>query len=84
MFQMAERIQAFAERVVSSDGSTFLARVLAEPRAHIWIGWLEFESSDGRTIRTGEETSQPSREAVAYWASGLERVYLEGALGRAK
>jgi hypothetical protein len=84
MFPMAERIQEFADRVVSSGGSAFLARAFAEPRANVWIGWLEFQSSDGRTIRTGEETSQPSREAVAYWASGLEPVYLEGALARAK
>ena len=34
-------------------------------------------------LRTGQETSQPNRDALAYWASGLEDVYLEGALARA-
>ena len=47
-----------------------------------WAGRIVF--SDGTTIRVTErETSQPNREALAYWASGLETVYLEGALGRA-
>ena len=29
------------------------------------------------------ETTQPNLEALRYWASGLEPVYLEGALERA-
>jgi hypothetical protein len=33
--------------------------------------------------RSQIETTQPNREALAYWASGVEPVYLEGALGRA-
>jgi hypothetical protein len=39
----------------------------------------------GRGIvrRSAVETTQPNREALAYWASGLEPVYLEGALERA-
>jgi len=81
---MADKLQEFTHQLVGSDGSTFVARAFAERRGHIWIGWLQFESPDGRTIRTGDETSQPSKDAVAYWASGLERIYLEGALGRAK
>jgi hypothetical protein len=40
---------------------------------------------DGKTSkRTGQETSQPDRKALEYWATGLEAVYLEGALARAK
>ena len=47
-----------------------------------WAGRLVF--SDGTSIRvTDRETSQPNREALEYWSSGLEPVYLEGALGRA-
>ena len=47
-----------------------------------WAGRIVF--SDGTTTRiTDRETSQPNREALEYWASGLEPVYLEGALGRA-
>jgi hypothetical protein len=33
--------------------------------------------------RSPVETTQPNREALAYWASGIEPVYLEGALERA-
>ena len=48
-----------------------------------WAGRLVF--ADGTSIRvTGRETSQPNREALEYWASGLEAVYLEGALERAR
>ena len=46
---------------------------------------LEFRpSGGGKSLKTGEETSQPSKEAVTYWATGLEPIYLEGALERAK
>ena len=37
----------------------------------------------GPALRTGRETTQPNRDAVANWASGLEPVYLEGAFARA-
>jgi hypothetical protein len=33
--------------------------------------------------RSPVETTQPNREALTYWASGIEPVYLEGALERA-
>ena len=47
-----------------------------------WAGRIVF--ADGTTTRiTDRETSQPNREALQYWASGLEAVYLEGALTRA-
>jgi hypothetical protein len=36
------------------------------------------------TLRTEQETSQPNRVAVEYWASGLEPIYLEGAFARAQ
>ena len=42
------------------------------------------KSCGGKTLKTGEETSQPDKNAVAYWATGLEPVFLEGALKRAK
>src|SRR6186713_3104232 len=48
-----------------------------------WAGWLEFVSGTTR-LRTDQETSQPNRDALAYWATGLEDVYLDGALNRAK
>ena len=48
-----------------------------------WAGRLVF--IDGSVIRTtGQETSQPNRDALAYWATGLEQVFIEGALTRAR
>ncbi|HEU4521051.1 MAG TPA: hypothetical protein VFT12_03550 [Thermoanaerobaculia bacterium] len=48
-----------------------------------WAGRLAFH--DGKDVRrTEQETSQPDRKALEYWASGLEMVYLEGAFGRAR
>jgi hypothetical protein len=35
-------------------------------------------------LRTGQETTQPSWRAIAYWASGLEPIYFEGAFARAQ
>ena len=49
-----------------------------------WSGWIEFRTAAGQRLHTEQETSQPDRDALAYWASGLEDVYLEGALGRAR
>jgi hypothetical protein len=61
----------------------YKVRAFAEKRGHLWIGWLEFKSPNA-TLKTGEETSQPTKGAVVYWATGLEPVFLEGALKRAK
>jgi hypothetical protein len=51
-----------------------------------WEGWLEFHPTDTRqpTLRTDQETSQPNRGALEYWADGLEPVYLEGAFACAE
>lgn len=76
---MAELVHEFSQKV-----GRFRVRAFAEKRGNIWIGWLEFRPPRGKARKTGEETSQPSKEAVTYWATGLEPVYLEGALERAK
>ncbi len=83
---MAEKVHEFANTMSASDGTTYVVRAFAEKRGHVWIGWLEFRPSKGigPVLLTAEETSQPNRDAVAYWASGLEPVYLEGALLRAR
>lgn len=47
-----------------------------------WAGRILFDDGTA-SRRTGQETSQPNREALEYWASGLEQVYLEGAFARA-
>jgi hypothetical protein len=64
-----------------------MARAMGRQRKDrtVWEGWLEFTPVGGRGIirRSQIETTQPNREALAYWASGVEPVYLEGALERA-
>ena len=49
----------------------------------LWEGWIEFERNDGILMRTERETTQPNRTDLAYWATGLTPVYLEGAFRRA-
>lgn len=79
----AEVVHTFSSPVRGSDGTSYTVRAYAQPGNNVWVGYLEFTGA-GRTLRTNEETSQPNRDAVAYWASGLEAVYLEGALARAR
>jgi hypothetical protein len=82
---MGEHIHTHSARV-RRDGTEYEARVCGAPRADgTWSGWLEFRPVSGNqtVVWTGQETSQPSRRALDYWAGGLEPVYLEGALGRA-
>jgi hypothetical protein len=84
---MPDVLLEYSTRIRGEDGSVYLVRACGSERpGGTWQGWLEFvpEGRDGATLATGEETSQPNRDAVAYWASGLEPVYLAGALARAQ
>lgn len=68
------------------DGTLYdRAHVYAEPNGRTtWAGSVEFVSAGGGpTLSTGHETTQSNVEGVAYWATGLEPVYFEGALNRA-
>lgn len=85
---VADFIHQHSVLVRGEDGNRYRARTYGEKRRDgTWCGWIEFAPADGHiessTLRTGQETSQPDRQAVEYWAGGLERIYLEGALGRA-
>lgn len=84
---MAELIHEFASEIGDADGHVYTARAMGRQRKGrtVWEGWLEFAPVGGRGIvrRGPVETTQPNREALAYWASGIEPVYLEGALERA-
>jgi hypothetical protein len=77
------------ERMIDLTGpdGTMYKRVFvhAEPNGRTtWAGFVEFLSaSGGAAVRTGHETTQSNVEGVAYWATGLEPVYFEGALNRA-
>jgi hypothetical protein len=81
---MAEVFVTFTEPVVGPDGDTYFGRVCGgEMEDGRWQGWLEFEPADGsETLRSPRETTQPDRTDLAYWATGLTAVYLEGALNR--
>lgn len=84
---MSDVIHDFGHEVTDADGHTYSARAMGRKRNDrtVWEGWLEFTpSGGGGMLRKGPiETTQPNREALSYWASGLEPVYLEGALERA-
>jgi hypothetical protein len=73
--------------LVSDESTTYAVRVYADERAEgTWEGWLEFRplNSNKPPLRTGQETSQPNRDTIEYWALGLEPIYFEGALARAQ
>jgi hypothetical protein len=61
------------------------ARVYAVAQADgRWGGYIDFvPDDDGDSVRSPRETTQRSVEDVAYWATGLELIYFEGALDRA-
>jgi hypothetical protein len=73
---------------VSDARGTFHARAMARERGDgSWEGWLEFVSADQDTsivYVTPIETHQHDRVTMERWASGLTRVYAEGALSRAQ
>jgi hypothetical protein len=81
-----EIIQQYATTVQAPGGGVYTPQVRGEQRADgTWEGWIEFHAAagSGPILRTGRETTQPDRDALAYWASGLEPLYFEGALARA-
>jgi hypothetical protein len=71
--------------LIGADGQPYSrVRVYArEMPGGTWEGWLEFLTDGGEIVASDRETTQPKQEDVAYWATGLETVYLEGALRRA-
>jgi hypothetical protein len=84
---MAEFIREHSKKVMDEDGTSYAARIYAQQRGdQTWEGWLEFHPTDGKkaVLRTTQETSQPNRVTIEYWASGLEPIYLEGAFARAR
>jgi hypothetical protein len=78
-------IHEFAEGFRDDAGVDYVVRVYGQGRADsTWIGWLTFVGRNAETIkRTPRETSQSSREHLAYWASGLQPSYIQGAFQRA-
>jgi len=86
---MPELIQEYSFVYRDDAGTPYVLRAWGDSRSDgTWEGWLEFVPATpadtvGRGLRTGRETTQPNRDAVVYWASGLEPIYFEGAFARA-
>lgn len=83
---MSEHIHTFSTFVLDEDGRRYRVHAHGrESETGTWQGWLLFESEngDGTVLSTDRETTQPNRQDLEYWASGIEPVYLEGALVRA-
>jgi hypothetical protein len=81
----AELIWRHSTHVRTPEGIVYAAQTYAAPqRDGTWAGWLEFTPviGDGPVLRTERETTQPSKDAVLYWATGIEPVYLQGAFER--
>jgi hypothetical protein len=72
---------------LSDRQGTSYRRVLvyaARQPAGTWSAWVEFVSANGdKVVQTDRETTQSTREGVAYWATGLKPTYFEAALDRA-
>ena len=84
---MSERIEKFTTVVRDQDGITYEVEAVGATTAQgLWEGWLEFAPSNASLpiLRTERETTQPNKQALEYWASGLEPVYFQGAFARAQ
>lgn len=84
---MPHLIQQYTQQLTDESNVTYTASVYGEPHADgTWEGWIEFNPPDSTQpiLRTGRETTQPDKAALAYWASGLEPLYMEGAFARAR
>ena len=81
---MAEVLVDFETPIASGD-RTYTARAVGRvSTGHMWEGWLEFlPIGGGEPVVGSVETTQPEREHLIYWATGLTPVFLEGALRRA-
>lgn len=79
-----ELIHRFSTPVLDKTGRSWQATAYGRSVGNVWVGWIAFTDDIGTPVETGVETSQPDRDALTYWATGVEPVYLEGALARAR
>ena len=79
-------IREHSSKIIEGETMYSVSVCGAERPDGTWEGWLEFRPTRAGqpALSTGQETSQPSRSALEYWAAGLEPIYLEGALARAQ
>jgi len=84
---MPELLVQFDELISNPLGAKYFAQAVGIQREDgLWEGWLEFigANENARSISSDRETTQPNRAGLEYWAQGLSRVYLQGALARAE
>ena len=84
---MVEKIEQYSSLIEDESGVSYLVEACGDTTpSGLWEGWLEFYPLDGDSpvLRTDRETTQPNRQALEYWATGLEPVYFEGAFARAQ
>ena len=85
---MSEILVKFDEPIMNPRGDIYFAEAVGRQRQEdgLWEGWIQFEALDqsGGSISSMRETTQPNRTDLEYWAQGLSRVYLQGALARAE
>lgn len=82
---MSEVLIEYDTVLTADDSGRWAARACGRPGSGtIWEAWLEFIPLDAgaRPQRSRRESTQPSRESLIYWATGLTPVYLKGALER--
>jgi len=85
--RMSEVLMEYEPIISETDGSRWTPRACGRRGAgHMWEGWIEFVPLDRASVpvRSRRESTQPSRESLIYWATGLTPVYLKGALERAR
>ena len=82
---MAEVILRYDTQLRGRDDRRYVAQACGRERTDgMWEAWLEFLPLNGsEPVLTGRETTQPNRDDLAYWATGLTDPYLDGALLRA-
>jgi len=79
-----ELIHSFTAPVTDESGTVWRGSAYGSPADNLWLGSILFTNEAGETVETGVETTQPDRTALEYWASGIEPIYLDGALARAR
>jgi hypothetical protein len=85
--RMSEVLMEYDPIVSETDASRWKPRACGRRGVgHMWEGWIEFVPLDRASspVRSRRESTQPSRESLIYWATGLTPVYLKGALERAR
>ena len=85
--RVSEVLMEYDPIVSETDGGRWKPRACGRRgEGHMWEGWIEFVplGSGSKPVHSRRESTQPSREALVYWATGLTPVYLKGALERAR